>query len=62
MADKLEIHSSPVARAILTAPCAADVADSVHEWLRRAEIQEDVYYFSIQVGPELVGQILLWYP
>ncbi len=51
--------SPPVPRVILTAHHADDVAVSVMDWLRRAETQEDIYYFSVEVGAELVGQIFL---
>jgi len=51
--------SSPVSRFILTTHHAEDVADSVRGWLRRAETQENIYYFSVEVEAELVGQIFL---
>ncbi len=51
--------SAPVARLILAAGHADDVRESVKGWLRRAEMDEDIYYFSIHADEELVGQIFL---
>jgi hypothetical protein len=48
-----------VARLILAAGHADDVRESVKGWLRRAEMDEDIYYFSIHADEELVGQIFL---
>lgn len=37
----------------------ADVEDSVEPWVPEAQRREDVLYFSIFFGQELIGQILL---
>ena len=44
---------------IRRAPKSADVAGDVNEWLTAALTREDVYYFSVFFGEDLVGQILL---
>ena len=36
-----------------------DVEESVQEWLRRAKIERDIVYFSVEVGRQLAGQIFL---
>ena len=51
--------SPPAPQRILVTPHADDVADSVKEWVNRAEVQSDICYFSIEVEGELAGQIFL---
>jgi RimJ/RimL family protein N-acetyltransferase len=38
---------------------ASDVKDSVEHWVSEAQGREDILYFSIFLGEELIGQILL---
>jgi hypothetical protein len=37
----------------------SDVKDCVEHWVSEAERREDILYFSIFLGQELIGQILL---
>jgi hypothetical protein len=36
---------------------ASDVKDSIKHWVSEAQKQEDILYFSIFLGQELIGQI-----
>jgi RimJ/RimL family protein N-acetyltransferase len=38
---------------------ASDVKDSIKHWVSEAQKQEDILYFSIFLGQELIGQILM---
>jgi RimJ/RimL family protein N-acetyltransferase len=49
----------PDVEAVRSASKSVDVAGQVEKWLSRAAEREDVYYFSVYRGEELVGQILL---
>jgi ribosomal-protein-serine acetyltransferase len=50
---------APVPARILAAHHAEDVADAVQEWLQRAQTEDSTYYFSIESGGNLVGQVVL---
>jgi RimJ/RimL family protein N-acetyltransferase len=45
--------------AIQHANIAPDVMDSIEQWLFKDGEREDIYYFSIYFGEEVVGQIFL---
>ena len=49
----------PDPEAVRKVPKSPDVADSVDRWLSAALERDNVYYFSICCGDEIVGQILL---
>jgi RimJ/RimL family protein N-acetyltransferase len=51
--------SAPVRARILAAHHAEDVANAVREWVRRAQTEDTLYYFSIEAGGSLVGQVFL---
>lgn len=56
--DKINI--GPVDPNLLqSAPIAADVKHPVPYWVSEATEREDILYFSIFLGQELIGQILL---
>src|SRR5688572_5390648 len=38
---------------------ASDVKDSIKHWVSEAQRREDILYFSVFLGQELIGQILM---